>query len=165
MSSEFPRLLLIRYPEGKHDFRWTGEGRGFWAGTGHGQPGRSIQIPLFSFAECLQPAFFHNGAMVHLRDAIRHHLNVYESVRRYNPRTAGIDKDLTHRMGPMEPVLERLDPLLVTPIRLSRTEFDDLVAFVRDGLLDQKARKESLCSMVPREVPSGFSTMKFESCP
>ena len=34
----------------------------------------------------LQPAFFHNGAFVRLEDAIRHHLNVRESARRYDPQ-------------------------------------------------------------------------------
>ena len=112
----------------------------------------------------LQPAFFHNGAMGRLEDAIRHHLDVYESVRNYNPETAGIDRDLTHRMGPMEPVLQRVDPLLAGAIQLRQKEFDDLVAFVRDGLLDERARKENLCKLIPRSVPSGFSTMKFQSC-
>jgi cytochrome c peroxidase len=112
----------------------------------------------------IQPAFFHNGAMSRLDDAIRHHLNVYESVNQYIPKSAGIDRDLTHRMGPMEPVLQRVDALLATPIQLTRREFRDLVAFVRDGLLDDRARKENLCELIPLRVPSGFSTMKFESC-
>jgi len=113
----------------------------------------------------LQPAFFHNGAFGRLEDAIRHHLNVFESVNNYNAKTAGIDKDLTHRIGPMEPVLQRLDPLLITPIKLKQREFDDLVAFVRNGLLDKRARKENLCALVPRKLPSGYSTMVFEDCP
>jgi cytochrome c peroxidase len=113
----------------------------------------------------LQPAFFHNGAMGRLEDAIRHHINVQESVRTYNPNNAGIDKDLTLRMGPMEPVLQQLDPLLANPIPLTGKELNELVAFVRDGLLDENARKEKLCKLVPYTVPSGFSTMKFESCP
>jgi cytochrome c peroxidase len=112
----------------------------------------------------LQRAFFHNGAMGRLEDAIRHHLNVFESVRNYNPKNATIDQDLTNRMGPMEPVLQRLDPRLAIPIKLTSKEFDDLVAFVRDGLLDERARKQNLCKLIPDAVPSGFSTMVFESC-
>ena len=112
----------------------------------------------------LQPAFFHNGAFGRLEDAIRHHLNVNESVRHYDPKTAGIDRDLTHRMGPMEPVLQRLDPLLAKPIVLTPAEFKDLVAFVRDGLLDEAAKKEHLCKLVPREVPSGLTPLVFEGC-
>ena len=87
----------------------------------------------------LQPAFFHNGAFTRLEDAIRHHLDVPASARHYNAAQAGVDKDLRHRLGPIEPVLARIDPLLATPIRLSDHEFDDLVNFVRDGLLDERS--------------------------
>lgn len=112
----------------------------------------------------LQAAFFHNGSFGRIEDAIRHHLNVVESVKHYDSKTAGIDKDLTHRMGPMEPVLQRLDPLLAKPIALSPGEFKDLVAFVRDGLLDEAAKKEHLCNLVPGKVPSGLTPMVFEGC-
>ena len=93
--------------------------------------------PLRNLA--VAPAFFHNGAWTRLEDAIRHHLDVYESARHYNPTAAGVDSDLTHRLGPIEPVLSRLDRKLRSPIELNRTEFTDLVAFVRDGLLDKRA--------------------------
>lgn len=112
----------------------------------------------------LQPAFFHNGSFGRLEDAIRHHLNVTASVGNYNPKTAGIDRDLTLRMGPMEPVLQRLDPLLAKAIVLSQGEFIDLVAFVRDGLLDEAAKKENLCNLAPQTVPSGLTPMVFEGC-
>ena len=113
----------------------------------------------------LQPAFFHNGAFTRLEDAIRHHLDVFLSVRDYDPISAGVDNDLTLPIGPMAPVLARLDPLLVAPINLGPQEFHDLVAFVRDGLLDERAKKENLCKLVPRAVPSGFSVLQFERCP
>jgi cytochrome c peroxidase len=113
----------------------------------------------------LQPAFFHNGAFTRLEDAIRHHLDVFESARHYDPRAAGIDRDLTHRLGPIEPVLARIDPLLATPIDLTAREFKALVAFVRDGLLDTRASRQQLCGLIPARVPSGFPTMRFEQCP
>ena len=113
----------------------------------------------------LQPAFFHNGAFTRLEDAIRHHLNVRLSVRDYDPITAGVDNDLTLPLGPMAPVLARLDPLLAAPIDLDPQKFRNLLAFVRDGLLDERARKESLCKLVPRRVPSGFNVLQFEGCP
>jgi cytochrome c peroxidase len=113
----------------------------------------------------LQPAFFHNGAFTRLEDAIRHHLDVFDSARHYNPVSAGVDRDLTHRLGPIEPVLDRIDPQLATPIDLSPREFNALVAFVRDGLLDERAKRQSLCDLVPATVPSGFPTMRFEQCP
>ena len=40
----------------------------------------------------LQPAFFHNGAFTRLDDAIRHHLDVFDSARNYNAARAGVDK-------------------------------------------------------------------------
>ena len=112
----------------------------------------------------LQRAFFHNGSMTRIEDAIRHHLDVYASARSYDPKKAGVDKDLQHRLGPIEPVLARLDPLLQTPIRLTGGEFEALVAFVRDALLDERATKQSLCPLIPASVPSGYSTMIFEEC-
>jgi cytochrome c peroxidase len=113
----------------------------------------------------VQPAFFHNGAFTRLEDAISHHLNVFSSARSYNPIAAGLDRDLTYRQGPIEPVLARVDPILRTPIDLSADEFNHLVAFVRDGLLDERATRQNLCRLVPGTVPSGFPTMRFEGCP
>jgi cytochrome c peroxidase len=113
----------------------------------------------------LQAAFFHNGAFRRLEDAIRHHLDVFQSARTYHARSAGIDDDLTYRTGPIEPVLRRIDPLVAQPIRLTQDEFHDLIAFVRDGLLDERARKQNLCPLIPEAVPSGLSIPKFQQCP
>ena len=118
--------------------------------------------PLRNLA--LSPGFFHNGAFVRIEDAIRHHLNVFKSNRTYDPVEAGLPADLTHSVGPSQPVLVRLDPLLQEPIYLSEREFDDLVAFVRDGLLDPQAKPENLCKLVPANVPSGFPVLKFQAC-
>jgi cytochrome c peroxidase len=110
----------------------------------------------------LQPAFFHNGAFTRLEDAVRHHLDVFTSARNYDPVAAGIAPDLTAPMGPIEPVLERVDQILATPIELTDDEFRQLVDFVRNGLLDQRARPESLRRLIPRTVPSGFPVLRFE---
>lgn len=64
-------------------------------------------------------------------------------------------------MGPIEPVLARLDPLLQTPIQLSDEEFADLVDFVRHGLLDPRILPERLKTLVPKRVPSGRPTLNF----
>jgi cytochrome c peroxidase len=109
----------------------------------------------------LQPAFFHNGAFTRLEDAIRHHLDVFTSARNYTPAAAGIDADLAGPMGPIEPVLERVDPILITPISLTDDEFRELVDFVRYGLLDEKAKPENLQRLIPRSVPSGFPVLMF----
>src|SRR5262245_24445464 len=113
----------------------------------------------------LQPAFFHNGSFTRLEDAIRHHLNVFESMRSYRATSAGIDKDLTRLMGPREAPLDRVDPLLATPRLLSSEELESLVAFVRTGLLDPRARRQNLCGLVPSTLPSGMPPLRFEECP
>lgn len=112
----------------------------------------------------VQPAFFHNGAFTSLEDAIRHHLDVVPSARHYNPSAAGIDSDLAQRLGPIEPVLARLDPIVQTPIRLSSRDFANLVAFVRHALLDPRALPGGLCALTPETVPSGLPVLDFQGC-
>lgn len=112
----------------------------------------------------MQPAFFHNGAFTRLEDAIRHHLNVLESASDYDPVAAGIDRDLTHRLGPIEPVLQRVDPRLASPLFLRGDALADLVAFVRTGLLDRRALPQFLCSLVPASLPSGMPPLRFQGC-
>ena len=77
---------------------------------------------------------------------------------------AGVALDLSRRMGPSAPVLQRLDPLLAVPLRLSEAEFDDLYRFVATGLLDRRARAQSLCKLVPEALPSGMATLRFQGC-
>jgi hypothetical protein len=108
----------------------------------------------------VMPAFMHNGAFVQLEDAIRHHLNPYTSARTYSPST--LPPDLRGPVGPIEPVLARLDTLLRTPIVLSAGEFSDLVDFVRNGLLDPRILPHHLRTLIPRRVPSGSQTLTFE---
>ena len=110
----------------------------------------------------LQPTFFHNGAFTRIEDAIRHHLDVKASVGSYNPASASVAPDLRGPVGPMSPVLERLDPLLLNPIQLSDDEFASLVDFVKNALLDDRARPENLKKLVPRSVPSGRPVLTFE---
>jgi cytochrome c peroxidase len=112
----------------------------------------------------LQPAFFHNGAFTRLEDAIRHHLNVAQSLQTYNPARAGLDPDLIHRLGPTQNMLATVDPLLASPIQLDQNEFEHLLAFVKTGLLDQRAAPKSLCAIVPQSVPSGVPLSIFEEC-
>lgn len=119
--------------------------------------------PLRNLA--VQPAFFHNGAYTVLQDAIAFHLDVANSARNYNPANAGIDSDLRHILGPIEPVLARLDPLVQTPIRLTNSELTNLTVFVHDSLLDPRALPSNLCTLVPTSVPSGRPVLTFENCP
>jgi cytochrome c peroxidase len=98
-----------------------------------------------------------------LEDAIRHHLDVRKSNLTYDPRKAGVPEDL-RTVGPSDPVLAQLDPILQTPIDLTEGEFKQLVAFVRDALLDERARPKNLCKLVPAEVPSGLPILQFQAC-
>jgi len=82
-----------------------------------------------------------------------------------NPAVAGVNEDLRYRMGPIEPVLARIDPLLATSIELTAPEFNDLVHFVRDSLLDDAARPQELCMLIPGSVPSGRPPLQFQGCP
>jgi len=113
----------------------------------------------------LQPAFFHNGAFTRLRDAIRFHLYAAAESHNYNPNLAGVAQDLRYRLGPILPVLARLDPLLSSPTILTPDEFENLVSFVEYGLLDSRAKKQNLCQLLPASVPSGARLMRFEGCP
>ncbi|HEX6133045.1 MAG TPA: cytochrome c peroxidase [Longimicrobiales bacterium] len=108
----------------------------------------------------VQPTFMHNGAFRRLEDAIRHHLDVRASVGGYT--TAALPADLRGPLGPMEPVLARLDPLVAAPIELTEAEFAWLVEFVRDGLLDDRARPHRLRHLVPGSLPSGRRAHAFE---
>jgi cytochrome c peroxidase len=110
----------------------------------------------------LQPTFMHNGAFTRLEDAIRHHLDVFTSARNYNPTAAGVAPDLRGPLGPIEPVLARIDPLVAQPTPLTNDEFNWLVDFVRNGLLDDGATPQHLRSLAPNTVPSGRPVLTFE---
>jgi len=110
----------------------------------------------------LQPAFFHNGAFTRLEDAIRFHLDAIGQAPLYDPTIAGVAADLRGPTGSIAAVLARIDPRLSTPRVLSTTEFNQLVAFVRNGLLDPQAKPENLRKLIPVRVPSGRPIQTFE---
>lgn len=110
----------------------------------------------------VQPTFFHNGAFMRLEDAIRYHLNATEGAKTYSPASAGVAADLRNNSGPLAPVIARLDPKLKTPVVLSSSEFTDLVCFVREALLDDRARPENLRRLIPSSVPSYLPLQAFE---
>jgi cytochrome c peroxidase len=107
------------------------------------------------------PAFFHNGAFGTLEAAIAHHLDVKASLHSYEPDVNKVPSDLFP--GPFEGILTAgIDPLLQTPIRLTKKQFQDLVEFVRDGLFDKRVLQ--FCKHVPTSVPSGMPLQLFEGC-
>ena len=116
--------------------------------------------PLRNLA--LQPTFFHNGCFTKLEDAMRYHLDAIGSAPSYDPVSAGIDADLQGPQGPIAPVLARIDPALGTPVTLSNDEFRQLIAFLRNGLLDPKANAHELRKLIPARVPSGRPVHTFQ---
>jgi cytochrome c peroxidase len=107
----------------------------------------------------LQPAFMHNGAFVRLEDAVRYHMDASRGAASYT--TARLPADLRGPTGPMDPMLARLDPALRRPAPVSESEFDDLVDFIRNGLLDPDARPERLRRLIPEKLPSGRAGLIF----
>jgi len=107
----------------------------------------------------LQPAFMHNGAFVSLEDALRFHLDAVAGTVSYT--TAHLPADLRGPTGPSQPVLDRLDPALRNPVALTQGEFDALVDFLRNGLLDPSAKPERLRRLIPERLPSGRPGLLF----
>jgi len=112
----------------------------------------------------IQPAFFHDGSFSKLEDAIRHHLDVYDSALNYNPALAGVRQELTHRTAPMTSALASIDPLLAPKRKLGEDEISDLIQFVRTGLLDKRVNGKQLCGLIPTSVPSGRRLLNDVSC-
>jgi cytochrome c peroxidase len=116
--------------------------------------------PLRNLA--LQPTFFHNGCFTSLEDAMRYHLDAIGSAPTYDPVAAGVAADLQGPQGPIAPVLARIDPALATPVTLSTNDFNELLAFLRTGLLDPKANAHDLRKLIPSRVPSGRPVHVFQ---
>ena len=158
MFSDFREHVLgvpqIAPAGGNIEFHGPGRNEDFGLGevTGRSDDRYAFRTsPLRNIA--VQPSFMHNGAFVRLEDAILHHLDVRASVARYT--TAALPADLRGPLGPMEPVLARLDPLIATPLMLTSEEVDWLTEFVRDGLLDDRALPHRLRHLVPGSLPDG----------
>jgi cytochrome c peroxidase len=108
----------------------------------------------------LQPAFMHNGAFTSLEEAIRYHLDARRGALTYT--TSRLPHDLQGPLGPMSPVLARLDRSLRSSVRLSEEEIQWLIDFVGEGLLDPKATSQHLRRLIPEKLPSGRPSLTFE---
>ncbi|MEZ4301822.1 MAG: cytochrome c peroxidase [Polyangiaceae bacterium] len=113
--------------------------------------------PLRNLA--VAPTFMHNGAFTTIESAIRHHLDVPASVAAFT--TSHLAPDLQGPLAPMADALSRVDAELATPTVLTDAEFDDLIAFVRDALTDERARQTHLERLIPSAVPSGLALATF----
>jgi cytochrome c peroxidase len=110
----------------------------------------------------VQAAFMHDGAYTSLAASISHHLDAVTAARAYDPADHGLDPDLAGPTAPVEPILANLDPLSRAQVALTNRQFRDLLAFVRDSLLDPRARPERLERLVPAQLPSGRPALRFE---
>ena len=115
--------------------------------------------PLRNIA--VQPTFCHNGAFTSIEEVIRHHCETATAARSYRPDH--LDEDLRGPMGPIEPALERLDPVMASVPPMEGQDLSDLVAFVTQGLLDHRAEFRHLRRLIPSRVPSGRPVMTFEA--
>jgi cytochrome c peroxidase len=123
------------------DGPWANEDFGREDSTGNPQDRYKFRMSSLRNV-AVQPTFMLNGAFTSLVAAIRHHLDVFASARRYTPAGQQLAADLRGPTGPIDPVLARVDPILTTQISLTDDEFAHLVAFVRNGLLDPRAKRE-----------------------
>jgi cytochrome c peroxidase len=110
----------------------------------------------------VEAAFMHDGAFTTLAEAIRHHLDAAGSLLAYDPANQDLPPDLAGPIAPTGPLLAALDPRLRRPIELTPAEFHDLLAFVRDALLDPRADPDKLRRFVPGHLPSGNPTLTFQ---
>ena len=126
--------------------------------------------PLRNLA--VAPAFFHDGAVLTVEAAIRHHLNVEESLSDYDADDVYdpaddvfLATDLTFRRGPYPPMLARLDEALKDGIDLTEREISDLVEFVEVALTDAECvDPEVLCDLVPPSTPGNEDMEHFFAC-
>ena len=116
--------------------------------------------PLRNIA--LQPTYFHNGSFTRLRDALVYHIDTVRQAKAYDPVKAGVALDLKKAVGSSDKVLSTLDPKLVKPLGLTPAEIDALVAFLNDGLLDQRAKADNLMKQIPASLPSGSKPHTFQ---
>ena len=109
-----------------------------------------------------QAAFFHNGAFTTLEDAINHYRDVTKSAPAFESLKWKLPEDLRGPIGPVDPVLARVNPFLIRGVLLNEEEFRLIVEFVRNGLLDPRARPENLRKLIPESVPSGLPLPQFQ---
>lgn len=99
--------------------------------------------------------WMHNGAYTNLKDAIKHHLDPEHALTNYDVTQLAPDIQETY-LGSNDiksKLLETLDPVLITPTRLTEKEVDEITAFLK-SLTTPEA--QNLSSVIPDSVPSGL---------
>ena len=117
--------------------------------------------PLRNLA--LQPAFFHDGAFTRLEDAVRYHLDAAGAIGTYDPaRRRTRAGPVRARRAARRRCSRGSTRCCASRSSLSDEQVADLVAFLREGLLDDRARPENLRALIPASVPSGLPMLEFE---
>lgn len=114
----------------------------------------AFRVPPLRNVELTAP-YFHDGAIATLKDAVRHYNDVATSLRTFDPSTlpAAVQSSYHGEQRTIDSLLASLDFRLRTPLHLTDTQIDELVAFLK-ALTDPAAR--DLSGIIPASVPSGL---------
>jgi cytochrome c peroxidase len=114
----------------------------------------AFRVPPLRNVELTAP-YFHDGAVQTLEAAVRHYNDVAKSLRTFDPSTlpAAVQSSYHGDQRTIDTVLATLDFRLRTPLNLTDTQIDELVAFLK-SLTDPAAR--DLSGIAPASVPSGL---------
>jgi cytochrome c peroxidase len=114
----------------------------------------AFRVPPLRNVELTAP-YFHDGAVATLEAAVRHYTDVPKSLRTFDPSTlpAAVQSSYHGDQRTVDTVLASLDFRLRTPLQLTDTQIDELMAFLK-SLTDPAAR--DLSGIVPASVPSGL---------
>ena len=66
------------------------------------------------------------------------------------------------RSAPWHPLIDRLDSRIANPTVLSDDRIRGSAGFVRDGLLDSRAKPARLRHLIPQHLPSGRAVLTFQ---
>lgn len=103
----------------------------------------------------LTAPYFHSGTHATLESALRHHVDIWQAARTYDPAEHGISAQLAATLRPLEPErqAQTVAPQLSAGLPLTDPEIDYLIAFLQ-ALTDPAAR--DLSAHIPTQVPSGL---------
>lgn len=149
-DQEFHNIGTPQFGPGKDNAAPLDAGR--FAETGNPKDRFAFRTPPLRNVAITGP-WMHNGAYASLEEAIRHHLDPKTALERYDIDQLSEELRTTYKgdSSVIERVLENLDPLVKTPIKLTSQNVEDLLAFM-ESLTDPNAN--DLTGLIPKEVPS-----------
>jgi len=114
----------------------------------------AFRAPPLRNVELTAP-YFHDGSLPTLESVVAHYSDVPKSLREFNPATlpAALQSSYHGDQTTIDDILRTLDFQLRTPLQLTETEQQELVAFLK-SLTDPAAR--DLTALTPASVPSGL---------